>query len=68
MLSSPSWRSSLSPVSQAAVRGAVLLSGVFDLQPILRSSVNTALNLDREQAGRYRYCNCAGEDLYVIGY
>lgn len=40
------------PLPGALAKGAILVSGVYDLEPLIGTSINTALGLDPESAGR----------------
>lgn len=50
-------------VCKNALRGVVLVSGVFDLRPLLSTSINAALGLDTEQASRMSPALASAQDL-----
>ncbi len=50
MVASSSWLSSLPSCDRAIFRGVVHLSGVFDLRPLLDTSINDAVGADEKEA------------------
>jgi len=61
MLLSSGWFAGLSYKMRSLVRGVVHLSGVFDLLPVIKTSINRALGMTQSQALKYSPLNMIEE-------
>lgn len=71
MLLATDWRTFATEISPRPIAGGCAVSGVYDLEPLLRTSVNDALGLDLDSARRnspqYLIPESAPELLLAVG-